>query len=341
MRIFITGGAGYIGSHTVLEVLSEAHNVCVYDNYSNSAPEALKRVEHLTNRPFASVEGDVLDQSALTTAMCEFKPDVVIHFAGKKAVAESVENPLLYYETNVSGTLSLLRAMERAKCHRIVFSSSATVYGVPQYLPYDENHPLAAINPYGQTKLMVEYIIKDWCAAHSKASAVLLRYFNPVGAHDSGQIGEDPHDIPNNLMPFVAQVAVGRQKVLHVFGNDYDTSDGTGVRDYIHVVDLAKAHASAVSFVLGRTGCEAINVGTGQGASVLDVVNAFERASGQKIPYQFAPRRAGDLPAYYADPAKAQKLLGWRATRDLADMCKTTWAWQSQNPEGYKSSGGR
>ena len=235
----------------------------------------------------------------------------------------------------MSGTLSLLRAMEAAGCNRIVFSSSATVYGEPQYLPLDENHPLSATNPYGQTKLMVEHILRDWCTARDQASAVLLRYFNPVGAHDSGMIGEDPNDIPNNLMPFVSQVAVGRRETLQVFGSDYDTPDGTGVRDYIHVVDLAKAHAAAIVYAAAHKGCEAINVGTGKGSSVLDVVRAFEKASGRSIPYTMAPRRPGDVAALYAQPDKARTLLGWDAERDLADMCVSAWKWQSQNPDGY------
>jgi len=335
MRVFLTGGAGYIGSHTLLEVLSEAHEVCVYDNYSNSTPEALKRVERLSNRTFQAVTGDILDQTSLAQALAEFQPDVVVHFAGKKAVGESVAKPLMYYEHNVVGTLSLLRGMDAAGCKRIVFSSSATVYGEPQYLPLDEKHPLSAINPYGQTKLMVEHILRDWCVARPTASAVLLRYFNPVGAHESGQIGEDPNDIPNNLMPYVSQVAVGRREKLQIFGDDYDTADGTGVRDYIHVVDLAKAHAAAISYAEAQKGCEAINVGTGQGASVLDVVAAFEAGSGQSVPYEVVQRRLGDVADCYADASKAQSLLGWRATYDLADMCKSAWKWQSQNPDGY------
>ena len=337
MRVFLTGGAGYIGSHTLLEVLSHAHEVCVYDDFSNSAPEALMRVEQLTNRKFQSVTGDVLDRASLAAALAEFKPDVVVHFAGKKAVGESVEKPLMYYENNVAGTISLLRAMEAADCKRIVFSSSATVYGEPQYLPYDENHPLSATNPYGQTKLMVEHILRDWCQADDAASAVLLRYFNPVGAHESGMIGEDPSDVPNNLMPYVSQVAVGRRERLRVWGNDYDTHDGTGVRDYIHVVDLAKAHAAAIQHTEAHKGCEAINVGTGQGTSVLDVVKAFEAASGRPIPYDILPRRAGDIATSYADVDKARDLLGWQAERNLADMCASVWKWQSQNPNGYKA----
>lgn len=337
MRVFLTGGAGFIGSHTLLEVLSEAHEVCVYDDFSNSAPEALCRVEQLSNRKFETVTGNLLDRAALVKAVADFRPDVVVHFAGKKAVGESVEKPLVYYENNVVGTISLLQAMEAAGCNRIVFSSSATVYGTPQYLPYDENHPLGPSNPYGQTKLMVENILRDWCQSRSSASAVLLRYFNPVGAHDSGKIGEDPNDIPNNLMPFVSQVAVGRLEKLRVFGNNYDTPDGTGVRDYIHVVDLAKAHAAAIRFAEGQTGCEAINIGTGQGSSVMEVLGAFEMASGRSVPYEVVQRRAGDLASFYADAQKAQKLLGWQAERDLADMCASAWKWQHQNPNGYAS----
>ncbi|KAB7610094.1 UDP-glucose 4-epimerase GalE [Amylibacter sp. SFDW26] len=336
MRVFLTGGAGYIGSHTLLEVLSQDHEVCVYDDFSNSEPEALNRVAKLTNRSFETVEGDVLDRPKMRQALIDFRPDVVVHFAGKKAVGESTEKPLMYYRNNVEGTLSLLEGMEAAGCKRIVFSSSATVYGDPHYLPYDEAHPLAPTNPYGMTKYMVELILKDWCTAQDDNTAVLLRYFNPVGAHESGEIGEDPNDIPNNLMPFVSQVAVGRLEKLRVFGADYETPDGTGVRDYIHVVDLAKAHAAAIGFAGDHKGCEAINVGSGQGSSVLDVVRAFEGASGRNIPYDVVERRAGDIAEFYADPTKAYNLLGWKTECDLADMCGSAWKWQSQNPNGYK-----
>jgi len=335
MRVFLTGGAGYIGSHTLLEILSADHEVCVYDDFSNSTPTAMTRVGQLTNRQFDVVKGNVLDQGSLTDALIAFKPDVVVHFAGKKAVGESVAKPLMYYENNVGGTLSLLRAMHAAECNRIVFSSSATVYGEPQYLPLDEQHPLAATNPYGQSKLMVEYILRDWCASRPQASAVVLRYFNPVGAHESGLIGEDPNDIPNNLMPFVAQVAVGRREKLQVFGGDYDTPDGTGVRDYIHVVDLARAHLAAISYAKAHTGWGAVNVGTGQGSSVLDVVKAFETASGVSVPYEKTARRPGDVAAYYAKVTKARAVLDWQAAYDLADMCASAWKWQSQNPNGY------
>ncbi len=336
MRIFLTGGAGYIGSHTLLEVLSADHQVCVYDDFSNSTPVAMQRVGQLTNRQFDLVEGDVLDPGALGAALTAFKPDVVVHFAGKKAVGESVEKPLMYYENNVGGTVSLLQAMEAAGCNSIVFSSSATVYGEPQYLPLDEKHPLVATNPYGQSKLMVEYILRDWCVSRPQASAIVLRYFNPVGAHESGMIGEDPNDIPNNLMPFVSQVAVGRREKLQVFGGDYDTPDGTGVRDYIHVVDLARAHLAAISHAGQHQGWQAVNVGTGQGSSVLDVVKAFEAASGVSVPYEIAQRRPGDVAAYYAQATKARDVLGWQAGYDLADMCASAWKWQSRNPNGYK-----
>ena len=335
MRILITGGAGYIGSHTLLDLLSADHDALVIDNFSNSSPKALDRVKELTNRNFDLAEGDVRDLSTISAKIEAFKPEAVIHFAGLKAVGESTEFPLRYYDHNVSGTLSLLRAMDAVGCRNIVFSSSATVYGDPEYLPYDENHRLAPENPYGRTKLFVEEILKDWAATDDK-SAVLLRYFNPVGAHSSGRIGEDPWGVPNNLLPFVSQVAVGRRDVLCVFGNDYDTRDGTGVRDYIHVSDLASAHVAAVKFAATNTGAEAINIGTGNGASVLEVVKSFEKAAGRPIPYEIAPRRAGDIAEYYADASKAKRLLDWQAKLTLDDMCVDAWKWQSMNPNGYE-----
>lgn len=337
MRILITGGAGYIGSHTLLELLGERHEACVLDNFSNSSPIALERVAQLTNSSFDQVTADIRDDRALARAFAEFKPQAVIHFGGLKAVGESAEVPLKYYEHNVQGTISLLKAMETSDCRKIVFSSSATVYGEPVYLPYDEQHPCAPTNPYGRTKYFVEEILKDWVQTDSRNSAVLLRYFNPVGAHSSGLIGEDPNDIPNNLMPFVSQVAVGRRPKLSVFGNDYDTPDGTGLRDYIHVGDLARAHVAAVDYAANNTGAEAFNVGTGKGATVLEVVKAFEAASGRPVPYEFAPRRAGDIASYFADPAKARKLLHWQARFTLKDMCESAWAWQSKNPNGYQA----
>ena len=335
MRILITGGAGYIGSHTLLDLLSADHEALVVDNFSNSNPKALDRVCELTNRNFDLAEGDVRDLSTISAKIEAFKPEAVIHFAGLKAVGESTEFPLRYYDHNVNGSLSLLRAMDSVGCRNIVFSSSSTVYGDPEYLPYDENHRLSPANPYGRTKLFVEEILKDWAATGDK-SAVLLRYFNPVGAHSSGRIGEDPWGIPNNLVPFVSQVAVGRREKLQVFGNDYDTRDGTGVRDYIHVSDLASAHVAAVKYAATTKGAEAINIGTGNGSSVLEVVKSFEKAAGKPIPYEIAPRRAGDIGEYYADASKAKKLLSWQAKYTLDDMCADAWKWQSMNPNGYE-----
>ncbi len=339
MRVLVTGGAGYIGSHTLVELLAAGHEALVVDNFANSAPAALDRVARLSNRAFARASLDLRDTAALGAACRDFRPEAVVHFAGLKAVGESVARPLDYYDNNVTGTLSLLAALGETDCRRIVFSSSATVYGEPHYLPYDEAHPLAPTNPYGRTKLMVEQVLGDWAAAGNAsgpgASAVLLRYFNPVGAHASGLIGEDPLGIPNNLMPLVCQVAVGRRPALEVFGDDYDTPDGTGVRDYIHVVDLARAHVAALDRAAGVEGAEAINIGTGRGASVLELVRAFEAASGRRIPYRVAPRRPGDVAVSVADPAKAHRLLDWRAELGLAEMCRSAWDWQERNPAGY------
>lgn len=335
MRVLVTGGAGYIGTHTMLSLLADGHDVHVIDNFYNSSAKALERVQRLSNRDFGFEEIDVRDASALAKAVTAFRPDAVIHFAGLKAVGESEEKPVDYYAVNVTGTVNLLAAMDQAGCKRIVFSSSATVYGEPQYLPYDEAHPLAPTSVYGRTKMLGEQIITDWQRATPGTCGVLLRYFNPVGAHDSGQIGEDPSDIPNNLMPFIAQVAVGRRDKLMVFGNDYDTVDGTGVRDYIHVDDLARAHSAAVTFAETCTDLEVFNIGAGQGYSVLQMVDAFGRACGKDIPYAFAPRRAGDIAEFYANPAKANAALNWRTERDIDDMCATTWNWQHQNPLGY------
>lgn len=335
MRILITGGAGYIGSQTLLELLGESHETLVLDNYSNSSSEALLRVKQLTNANFLQRDGDIRDAGFLREVFDEFQPEAVIHFAGLKAVGESAEFPLKYYEHNVQGTISLLQTMDATGCNSIVFSSSATVYGTPKYLPYDEQHPCAPTSAYGRTKYFVEEIIKDWCGANTQASAVLLRYFNPVGAHVSGQLGEDPNDIPNNLMPYISQVAVGKLAKLRVFGNDYNTRDGTGLRDYIHVADLARAHVNAVDYAAKTKGCEAINIGTGDGATVLEVVRAFEAASGRTIPYEIHPRRAGDIDAFYANPEKAKKLLNWQAKLSLEEMCRDAWHWQSKNPDGY------
>lgn len=337
MRVLVTGGAGYIGSHTLLELMAQGHEVCVLDNYSNATPEVLNRVRALSNGSLGDVRGDVRDPHTLDAIMQDFMPDAVIHFAGLKAVGESAQKPLAYYDVNISGTLALLNAMSRVGCHRIIFSSSATVYGEPQYLPYDEAHPTNPMSVYGRTKLMAEQILTDWAAADLRRSAVLLRYFNPVGAHASGDIGEDPADIPNNLMPFIAQVAVGKRDELTVFGNDYNTPDGTGLRDYIHVVDLARAHVAAVDYAKGNTGARPFNIGTGQNYSVLDMVKAFEQASGRAIPTLIAARRTGDVASMLADARRAHNELGWQASHDLNDMAASTWIWQSKNPNGYQS----
>lgn len=336
MKILVTGGAGYIGSHTVLELVGAGHEVLSCDNYCNSSPEVLARVRRLTNAAIGEAEVDVRDRSRLDEIMADFRPDVVIHFAGLKAVGASGKFPLEYYDNNVAGTLSLLQAMDKAGCTKIIFSSSATVYGEPKYLPYDESHPLDPANTYGRTKLLAEQLIEDWSKATSDASAVILRYFNPVGAHPSGEIGEDPHGVPDNLMPYISQVAVGRRPHLTVFGDDYETRDGTAERDYIHVVDLARSHVAAVNFSSAAKGCEAFNIGTGKAYSVRDVVGAFEAASGKPIPLQVGPRREGDLPSYYSDTSKSIEALDWRAEYQLDEICQTIWNWQSKNPDGFR-----
>lgn len=335
MKIFVTGGAGYIGSHTLVALLTAGHEVCVFDNYCNSSPVALARVRQLTNRDLTAIEADIRDAGALRQALIDFEPDAVVHFAGLKAVGESNDVPLDYYQTNVTGSMNLLAAMDAAGCRRIVFSSSATVYGEPHYLPFDEDHPIAPTNPYGRTKAMAEEIIRDWTIATPGSSAVLLRYFNPVGAHESGRIGEDPQGIPNNLVPFVAQVAVGRREKLSIFGVDYDTRDGTGERDYIHVVDLAAAHVAAIEYAARAERCEAINVGTGRGITVKELVAAYERACGHEIPVAVAERRPGDVASSYATTAKAEGLLKWQANLGIDAMCASSWHWQSGNPEGF------
>jgi UDP-glucose 4-epimerase len=334
MRILVTGGAGYIGSHTCVELLQAGHEVVVFDNFSNSHPEALKRVEQITGRQLALVRGDIRDQSVIESALRQHRCQAVIHFAGLKAVGESVEKPLFYYDNNVVGTHRLLAAMQTCGVSTLVFSSSATVYGEPQRLPLREDHPLSATNPYGRSKLVIEDMLRDVHRAYSDWRIGILRYFNPVGAHKSGLIGEDPQGIPNNLMPYVAQVAVGRREYLNIWGCDYPTHDGTGVRDYIHVVDLALGHLKALE-ALDRPQCFAVNLGTGVGYSVLDVVKAFESASGHPVPYRIGPRRSGDVAACYADPQLAMQLLGWKAVHDLADMCQDHWRWQKNNPQGY------
>jgi UDP-glucose 4-epimerase len=333
MRVLVTGGAVYIGSHTLVELLTEGHEAFVIDNLSNGHEEALSRVKQLANKDFGFVMGDIRDRDALDEAFAEFKPEAVIHFAGLKAVGESVEQPLTYYENNVAGSVELLKAMDAHDCKKIVFSSSATVYGAPQYLPLDEDHPAAPVNPYGQTKLMVENILKDW--AHDGRSATALRYFNPVGAHVSGRIGEDPHDIPNNLMPYIAQVAIGKLEALQIFGDDYETRDGTGERDYIHVTDLAKAHLAALDAMLGQSGFEVYNIGTGTGATVKELLAAYETACGHKLAFEVTGRRSGDVASSVASPKKANERLHWVANLSIDEATSSSWQWQSQNPDGY------
>ncbi len=334
--IFVTGGAGYIGSHTCVELLSAGHDVTVFDNFCNSQPEALARVERITGRKPTLVLGDIRDSAALTAALRASGATAVIHFAGLKAVGESVQNPLAYYDNNVVGTVRLLEAMAACSVKTLVFSSSATVYGDPQFLPLTEDHPLSATNPYGQTKLVIENMLRDLYRSDPAWRISILRYFNPVGAHASGLIGEDPQGTPNNLLPFVAQVAVGRREFLNVWGNDYATPDGTGVRDYIHVVDLALGHLKALERLQRHAECMAVNLGTGVGYSVLEMVRAFEKACGKPVPYRVGPRRAGDIASCYADPAQALALLGWRAERGLEAMCADAWRWQAGNPDGYR-----
>jgi UDP-glucose 4-epimerase len=337
MKVLVTGGAGYIGSHTCLELLRTGYTVHVIDNLGNGSVEALSRVKRLSNRNLAFTECDVRDANSLDTVFAKFKPDAIIHFAGLKAVGESTTKPAVYYDVNVGGTAVLLGAMERARCNNIVFSSSATVYGEPQYLPCDEDHPLHPINPYGRTKFIGENLLQDWSIAESKSRrAVALRYFNPVGADPSGEIGEDPTDTPNNLMPFISQVAVGHRDYLQVFGNDYQTVDGTGVRDYIHVVDLARAHVAAVSHIRELGPFEAVNIGTGNGISVLQMVTEFEQQSSKKVNYQIAPRRPGDAAEVWADVSKAKRIFGFQAKFGVSEMCRDTWRWQNANPNGYQ-----
>ncbi len=333
--ILVTGGAGYIGSHTCLELLDAGHAVTVFDNFCNSQTESIRRVERITGKSLPVIRGDIRDRAALEQALRGSGASAVIHFAGLKAVGESVASPLAYYDNNVSGSVVLLETMQACDVRTLVFSSSATVYGDPQRLPLTEDHPLSATNPYGRTKLMIEEMLRDLHHSDPRWRIAILRYFNPVGAHASGLIGEDPQGIPNNLLPFVAQVAVGRRAHVNVWGDDYPTPDGTGVRDYIHVVDLALGHLKALQRLEQHAECRAINLGTGVGYSVLDMLRAFERASGKAVPYQVAGRRAGDIAACYADPARASELLGWRAERDLQAMCSDAWRWQSNNPNGY------
>ncbi len=337
--ILVTGGAGYIGSHTVLQLLEQNQNVIVLDNLSNAQPESLKRVESITQKTLTFVEGDIRDETLLDTLFARHEIDAVIHFAGLKAVGESVQKPLEYYNNNVYGTLTLCNAMKKAGVKNLVFSSSATVYGDPVTLPLNESLPTGTpTNPYGMSKLMVEHVLRDVHKSDDEWNIVILRYFNPVGAHESGLIGEDPNGIPNNLMPYISQVASGKLQELSVFGNDYDTDDGTGVRDYIHVVDLAEGHLKALDRIKLSMGLDIYNLGTGQGYSVLEMIKAFEQACDKQIPYKIAPRREGDVAACFADPTLAATELNWRAKLGLDEMCDSTWKWQSSNPKGYEGA---
>ena len=340
MQILVTGGAGYIGSHTLIELHKAGYDFVVYDNLSNSSKESLKRVEKIINNNIIFEEGDIRDKVRLDEIFKKYSIESVIHFAGLKAVGESMEKPLSYYDNNIVGTLKLLEVMKENNCKKIVFSSSATVYGNPQEMPIKENFPIGGTtNPYGTSKYMIERILEDLYISDSSFKIAILRYFNPVGAYESGEIGEDPNGIPNNLMPFITQVAVGKREFLSIFGSDYDTADGTGVRDYIHVVDLAYGHVKAIDY-LNKTGeiePLKVNLGTGKGYSVLDMVKAFEKASGQKINYKLVDRRAGDIAKCYADPSTAKEILGWEAKKSIDDMCTDSWRWQSNNPNGYRS----
>ena len=337
MNVLLAGGAGYIGSHTCVELIEAGHSVVVADNFSNSCPEAIKRVEKITGAQIPLYEADVCDAAAVEKIFSENKIDAVIHFAGLKAVGESCENPLLYYRNNIDSTLTLLETMRKFDVNNFIFSSSATVYGTPKIVPLVETMPTGSpTNPYGWTKLMMEQILTDTANANPDMSIVILRYFNPIGAHKSGLIGEDPNGIPNNLMPYITQVAAGRLPQLGVFGDDYPTHDGTGVRDYIHVVDLAKGHVKAIDYSGEHKGVEIVNLGTGTGYSVLDIVKAFEKVNNIKIPYVIKPRRAGDIAECYANAGKAERVLGWKAEKDLEEMCYDSWNWQSNNVNGYK-----
>ncbi len=336
MKVLVTGGAGYIGSHACVEMLAAGMEPVVVDNLSNSKEEALRRVERITGSTLTFYRADIRDKVALRDILARHPVNAVVHFAGLKAVGESVAQPLRYYDNNVAGTVTLCAAMAEAGVKRIVFSSSATVYGDPHAVPIREDFPVGATtNPYGRSKFMIEEILRDLHVSDPEWRIALLRYFNPVGAHDSGLIGEDPNDIPNNLMPYIAQVAVGRRPYLNVFGNDYPTPDGTGVRDYIHVVDLARGHVAALRYLDENGGVATVNLGTGKGYSVLDMVRAFSAASGREVPYRIAPRRPGDVACCYADAGLAERLFGWRAERGVEAMCADTWRWQSMNPQGY------
>lgn len=335
MLVLVTGGAGFIGSHTCVELLNAGHSVVVVDNLSNSKEEALTRVQKITGKTLDFIKADLLDSEAVNSIFNKYSFDAVIHFAGLKAVGESVAVPLHYYHNNLTGTLILLETMKKYGVHNIVFSSSATVYGNPQKLPINEDFPLTATNPYGWTKLMIEQILNDLYTSDPNWNIAILRYFNPIGAHPSGLIGEDPNGIPNNLVPFISQVAVGKLKEVKVFGNDYPTADGTGVRDYIHVTDLASGHLKALEKLMTKPGIITCNLGTGKGCSVLEMITAFSRACGRELPYRIVEKRTGDIAECYADPGKAMKELGWRAEKGIGEMCSDAWNWQVNNPNGY------
>jgi UDP-glucose 4-epimerase len=334
MRVLVTGGAGYVGSHTCVELLNAGHEVFVVDNLCNGHEAALDRVQGITNRDLQFMNADIRDTVALDKIFNTFIPEAVIHFAGLKAVSESVADPIRYYDVNVGGSISLLAAMSNSGCNNIVFSSSATVYGKPQYLPYDEEHPTSPVNPYGRTKLIIENIISDWTKVDTKRKGTILRYFNPVGAHESGQIGEEPIGIPNNLMPYIAQVADGRREYLNIFGSDYETVDGTGARDYIHVVDLGLAHANALNQnKLNKF--DILNIGRGKSTTVLELLKSFEDTNGIKIKIKYLPRRDGDLSAFWANSSKALEMMNWQPEKDIRQICEDTWFWHKSNPSGY------
>ena len=338
MKILVTGGAGYIGSHTTILLIEAGYEVIIFDNFSNASRESIKRVESIVGKPITTIEGDIRNRKDLENVFLEHDIKSVIHFAGLKAVGESVEKPLKYYDNNVHGTLVLCEVMAEHNCKSIIFSSSATVYGNPETTPIDESFPTSATNPYGRSKLFIEEMLRDLYISDSSWKIILLRYFNPIGSHESGLIGEDPNGIPNNLVPYIAQTAVQKRDYLRVWGNDYDTHDGTGVRDYIHVVDLAEGHLKALEKIDTFTDVMTINLGTGEGYSVLDVVKAFEKTSRKKIPYQIKPRRAGDIATCFTDPSFAKKVLNWEAKKSIKEMCEDSWRWQKQNPNGYQNN---
>jgi len=335
LKLIVTGGAGYIGSHSLIALLQAGHDISVIDDLSNSHPTGLARVKHLSGRRFRSVDANLCDAQAITKEFHQFVPEGVVHFAGLKSVADSITQPLAYYLQNVTTTVNLLQAMDQVGCQKIVFSSSATVYGQPKYLPYDETHPIEPVSPYGRSKRMIEQILQDWTGANKTASAICLRYFNPAGAHPSGQIGEDPKGKPNNLLPYLAQVASGRRPLLTIFGDTYPTRDGTGERDFIHVMDVAQAHLAALERSQSASGFQALNIGTGHSVTVRELVATFSKITGRPIATTVAPQRAGDLACFYADPKLAQTTLGWPAHHGLSAICADAWRWQVQNPMGY------